>query len=239
MVHPEIYPSPEQMTTTNTELVAMVRGRLPMRFYAGEAWWSVYCTASLVRMADTVETLMELLPTRSLYEQVVTFAWIAIDPSARHQRWEGEAKIQMAKLHHDALSFGEQILSEEEVAATRASKGLPPLTDMALEADKHWSGRIDGLHPDGHLLGFRGLYLSIYRLGSRPAHGSMLALEPYVTHVERRIVVDTARQGTLLWYSLIAPLFSIGLVVAAQRFHWLDEVNIREIAERAVTPAEP
>jgi hypothetical protein len=34
---------------------------------------------------------------------------------------------------------------------------------------KDWSVRVRGLHPDGHPLGFRGLYLPAYRVGSRVA----------------------------------------------------------------------
>jgi hypothetical protein len=29
---------------------------------------------------------------------------------------------------------------------------LPPVTEMALEADKHWPPLIEGLHPEGHPL---------------------------------------------------------------------------------------
>jgi hypothetical protein len=239
------YPSPTQITAANAKLIELVRIRLPERFYKGEKWWTMYCTAALVRMADTVESLMALMPARldldaqtllrSLYEQAVTLAWVMIDPVEGHRRWEGEAKVQIAKLHNDALTFGEKILSDSELADAQTQRGLPKVPQMALDADKHWATRVKGLHPPGHPLSFRGLYLSIYRLGSRPAHGSFLSLEPYVVEDQenQRFVVDRAKPGPILWYALVAPLFSIALVIGAQHFKWLDEDKIRQIAEKA------
>src|ERR1035441_1057342 len=94
-------------------------------------------------------------------------------------------------------------LSEEEVAKTRRLLGLtadlsrndsadsstcshprkrkrpdsglvmPKVPELALDADRHWSGRIHGLHPTGHLLGFRGLYVM---LSEPPADPSIVPL---------------------------------------------------------------
>lgn len=96
------FPSNEEMRTATAELVAIVRSRLPMRYYGGERWWSMFAAAALVRMTDTVSSLLALMPgdhtldaqslLRSLYEQVVTFAWIGVDPDRRQFRWDGEAR---------------------------------------------------------------------------------------------------------------------------------------------------
>jgi hypothetical protein len=70
------------MWLANEALVSMVRDRLPMRYYSGEAWWSLQIAVALTRMCDTVEAEMVLMNSdfdvdgqtlfRSLYEQVVT-----------------------------------------------------------------------------------------------------------------------------------------------------------------------
>jgi hypothetical protein len=90
------------MQAANAELVGLVRSHLPFRIYGGERWWALFRTAALVRMADTVESLMDLMAAehdldgqilvRSLYEQVVTFAWLSIDPDTRQWRWVGEGR---------------------------------------------------------------------------------------------------------------------------------------------------
>jgi hypothetical protein len=99
------FPSNEEMREATTELVALVRS-LPMRYYGGERWWSMFIAGALVRMTDTVESLVVLMADdlnidgrtllRSLYEQVVTFAWIGIDPDRRQFRWLGRGPMGAA-----------------------------------------------------------------------------------------------------------------------------------------------
>jgi hypothetical protein len=236
------YPTPAQMIETNREMVELVRQWLPQRYYGGEAWRAVFSAAALVRMADTVDSMMALLERRldadaltllrSLYEQVITLAWIAIDPEPNHKRWLGNAKHEMLKLHNDAAAFGETILTATEATDAKNAPEMPNVADRAKEADEHWPDRVKGLHPDGHLLSFRGLYLSIYRLGSRPTHGAVNALDDYVT-LGNPVVVDRPDAGPVLWYALAAPLFGIGLMIAAQSFNWLDEDTVRATIEKA------
>jgi hypothetical protein len=111
------FPSNEEMREATTELVALVRCRLPMRYYGGERWWSMFIAGALLRMTDTVESLVVLMADdlnidgrtllRSLYEQVVTFAWIGIDPDRRQFRWLGHAQWERLRLHNDARNFAE------------------------------------------------------------------------------------------------------------------------------------
>ena len=55
------FPSNEEMREATTELVALVRSRLLMRYYGGERWWSMFIAGTLVRMTDTVESLIVLM----------------------------------------------------------------------------------------------------------------------------------------------------------------------------------
>src|SRR5690349_20629064 len=168
----DMFPTPEQMQAANSELVALVRRDLPQRFYQGEKWWKVFVTAGIVRLADCVETIMSLLDDRrdadaavlirSLFEQTITLSWVAIDPPTNYERWKGQAAHEELKIHHDGLDFGETLLSPQEVAVAKAAPTMPNLADRAKEADKHWTSRVSGLHGPGHMLGFRGLYMSIY-----------------------------------------------------------------------------
>ena len=128
------FPSNEEMREATTELVAPVRSRLPMRYYGGERWWSMFIAGALVWMTDTVESLIVLMADdlnidgrtllRSLYEQVVTFAWIGIDPDRRQFRWLGPAQWERRRLHNDARNFGESILTDEEVVQVKKALGV-------------------------------------------------------------------------------------------------------------------
>jgi hypothetical protein len=48
---------------------------------------------------------------RTLYEQDVTFCWLAIDPDRNLIDWANEAHRERLKLHNDARSFGHSILT--------------------------------------------------------------------------------------------------------------------------------
>lgn len=189
-------------------------------------------------------------------EQVVTFAWIGADPAVRQRRWLGQARWEELRLHNDAVNFGERLMSPDEVrSATKllgigmfetdacgrrrkrkaplADRILPPLTDRARETDAYWGKRVSGLHASDHLLGFRGLYLGVYRIGSQPTHGSMAALESYFKKERNRYVVQRGGLGPELTWYLAAPLFGIALVIAAQQVNWIDEARVRELVDQA------
>lgn len=229
----------------------------------------------LVRMADTVDASMRLWDggndvdgrtlVRSLYEQVVTFAWIAIDPGPHYSRWFAQGLWEDLRLHNDAVQFGERVLSEDEVATSRRLLGLddlrppedtedaertrprkrktpdpalllPSVADRARDADEHWSVRIRGLHPPGHMLGFRGLYLPAFRTASRSVHSALGGLALYVTDRPNRKIVDVARtEGRLMW-ALIGPLFGMALVIAATEMKWIDETEVRRLVDDATGP---
>jgi len=239
MIETETFPAPTQIQEAATELCAIVRRQLPMRFYAGETWWSIFGSASLARMCDTVESLMSLTAERrdadaqdllrSLFDQVVAFGWIAIEPDERHQRWIDDAGAQMFELHTAGAAFDEVVLTEDEVAVAEHATRLPALIERAAEVDEFWGARAPRLHTD-EPLSLRHLYLKIYRVGSGTT------LESYIAPTQRKIVVDRARKHTLRWYALASPLFSMALIMASQRFVWLDDDIVREINNRAVAP---
>ena len=265
MTSPDPVPPDDVIREAALSLQAIVRDRLPMRYYPGETFWSMFVATTLTRMCDTVDALLTLMADdhhvdgqtvlRSLYEQVVTLAWISIEPEPRQVRWAGTGLAERLKLQNDAEQFGETIMSGDEAEDVRKRLGigieeddrcggtrkrkdplphtiLPPTVERALEADQHWSARLAGLHPSTHLLGFRGLYVSVYRLGSQAAHGWMQALDPYV-HVDgNRHVVNRARPGPRITWGLIPPLFGIAMIIAAQQVNWIDEPTVRDIVDR-------
>jgi hypothetical protein len=244
MSTPPRYLEPHQLRRVNREFLSYVRGNLPTRFYSGEKWWTIHTAAALFRMCNAVEAMMTLMTRRhdddalvllrSLYEQAVVVAWVIIDPAARHERWAGTSNNELLKTHKAALPYGEEMLTTAEVAICRASKGTPPVEVMAREADRYWPNRVVGLHGPGHWFSFHGLYQGVYRIGSRPAHGSILGLEPYVRRGETRYTVVPRPGEKRVYYSLAAPLLGITLIIALQRVPWLlREHRVRRFVDRA------
>lgn len=67
-------------------------------------------------MADIVDSIRLLAPSgrqsdalvllRALYEHMVTFCWVAIDPDRHVDRWMDESWVQRLKLHNGVVAFG-------------------------------------------------------------------------------------------------------------------------------------
>jgi hypothetical protein len=239
-----LYLEPHQLRRVNREFVRYVRDNLPTRFYVGEKWWTVHVAAALFRMCNGVEAALALMTRRldddalvllrSLYEQAVVLAWVSINPEPRHERWASASNDALLKMHRDALPYGQEILSPAEVALCEAARGTPSVEVMARQADRYWPGKVRGLHGPGHWFSFHGLYLGVYRIGSRPAHGSILGLEPYVRRRSSGYRVVARPQEKRVYYSFAAPLLGIALIIALQRVHWLlDERRVRRFVDRA------
>jgi|SRR5271154_1430313 len=242
-----LFLEPHQLRRVNREFVNYVKEHFPMRFYRSHPRWRLCAAAALLRMCDTVDTIMIMMGRRklldaqtllrSLYEQVVVFASVAIDPESRLAQWEGQSKIEQLKIHNEALAYGQTILTPAEVTDFKSARGLPRTEAMARELDHYWPDRIAGVQPAGHLLSFHGLYQGIYRTGSRPTHGAFAALDSYVQLAQRQnraasVVVETT-QHTMLTYSLAAPLLGIALFIAGRAFPWLDDAKVTHFVDRA------
>jgi hypothetical protein len=163
-----LYPEPAQLRRINREFLGYLRSSFPRRYYRQDADWSLFGAAALLRMCDTVASMMALMTAhkngdartlaRSLYEQAVVFAWVAVDPKTRLSRWRDQALKDDLARHNEAVPYGRQILSNAEIARAKAAVGLPNVESMARELDEYWPGRVSGLHPSGDLMSFHGMY---------------------------------------------------------------------------------
>lgn len=114
------------MREASDELLTLVEGHLPQRFYRGEHPWKMFGAAIIARMADTVESMMSLMASgnvidclvllRTLYEQVVVYCWMSIDREANPERWRLNGLYQLRKFHNDALTFSQKVLTNKELA---------------------------------------------------------------------------------------------------------------------------
>lgn len=159
-------------------------------------------------------------------------------------------------MHNDATKFGFETLSDEDLAISRrwlgldddpdgtgskkkkqpdASLLLPLVSERAHESDEYWAPRISGLHPAGHALGFRALYLSAFRTTSRSVHTSIGGLGMYITEKRTRQVVHRGERRPS-YVGVNRPAIRDG-VIAAQETWWLDEAGVRELVDRATRPA--
>lgn len=114
----------------------------------------MFGAAVILRMADTVESMTVLMTAglsidglillRTLYEQVIRYLWVSIDPDVHMDAWGSNARWRLRKLHADALKFDQKVMNDDELAAAKDAKPLPGLVDLALAVDKYWGGKMVG-----------------------------------------------------------------------------------------------
>lgn len=244
-------PSNERTETAARELIALVQARLPQRFYGGERYWNFYGAAMIVRMADTVEAMIALMHAdlavdglillRALYEQVVGYLWIAIDPDANLTRWIDGARWYERKMHVDALTYDMTVLSDDELVATEGARRLTDLAQRAAEVDEHWGGTLVGFRESAGgregILTLRGLYVAIYRFASRAAHGQPNSLDPYADASQYPKVVTRPKQPSdSIWWPLCVPLYAHALLVCSTQVGWPDSTQVIAINDAMYVP---
>jgi hypothetical protein len=253
--------TPQVIRDAVGELTALVDQRLPERFWPSEAPWRAVLTALVSRMTALLESLAvladpprqpdALILVRALYEHLITFAWLAIDPRPRVDEYLGHSMVHKRTLANDAANYGLDLLSDFERMVAEQGKTLPPVDQRAAEVDAYWGQRIKGLHQDPasgpkDILTLRGLYILVYRQASRQAHAAMESPdECIVEDGTRHLVLRKPKGDYLTWSAFAIPLFSMALVVAHERLGWPDETKVREINDAfheiagAITDSDP
>jgi Family of unknown function (DUF5677) len=174
---------------------------------------------------------------RRLYEHVVTFAWIAIDPVQHSPKWVASDFHYRLKIDDDIMKLGQPGLDEamrEEFKTFRDTHGvMPDVASRADAADKHWSTQIEGhgvfpskapatarsiVAVQGGNWSLRTMYAIIYRSASAVAHPTPFSLSTYVVagHPLGTFVVgvDPTNQDERFAYTLAPLIYAVMLFVA-------------------------
>ncbi len=130
------------------EVCGLVRARLPERFYRSEGHWRLLGTALIARIAGIGESISALVHARrqadtqilvrALYEHVLTYCWIAIDPSNRVYKWRGHAVAQSKRLHNDAA------ILKIDTPARRLDRSVHRASPSSSRSLRHQSKRHHG-----------------------------------------------------------------------------------------------
>jgi hypothetical protein len=232
-------------------LIDLVRKQhLPKRFRREPPWHSV-AAAFVVRMADTVESILTLwdgkdalgsendldmmILLRSLYEQTVVFAWLAIDPQAHMKQWGENERYYHRVLVEEAAEYGIPCTYEE---VTTKGNRLKPMDQLARAVDEHWGGVLTGFRTAAakgrkqqiDLLTFAGLYLPIYREASTATHATPVSLTPYMDlDASPRVVRVASGQNYAAWWSMVVPIYTQALIVCNSVLKWPDKQTVLDI----------
>jgi hypothetical protein len=240
-------PTDDDAKAAARALIDLVRTQhLPKRF-RHEPPWHAIAAAFVVRMGDTVESILTLwererrsgldmmILLRALYEQTVVFAWLAIDPDAHLPEWGENERYYFRVGVEEAAEYGIPCTWEE---VTTKGKKLKPMNQLALAVDEHWGGQLTGFRTAAaakrkqeiDLLSFAGLYLPIYREASSATHATPAALAPYMDLTSNPRVVDVpSGDEYAAYWSVVVPLYTQALIVCNSELGWPDLQTVLDI----------
>lgn len=160
------------------------------------------CLLSIRLLAETQAPRREqdaIVLLRRLYEHVVDFAWIAIDPTAHAKKWVADDWFYRLKIDDDIIKLGKPGMPPpkrtEFEQYIKTNGRMPDMASRAEAADKHWSTLVSGhgvfpnkRAPTGTSLAdaqngmwsLRTQYPIVYRLASANAHPTPWSLSAYV-----------------------------------------------------------
>lgn len=173
---------------------------------------------------------------RSLYDHVVTFAWLAADPVERLPLWRKEDLEERLKMDREFAAAGEDLLPDEvrdqmerDVGAIEGT--APDLASKAFAADRFWLPRINAMRGTG-LRSLRGFYTVFFRQHSGLVHATMRGLNHVTVDLNgprKRLVMEDPLEGSRGPYGSATVVYGIGLLVAAQSLGWPDADQVEAI----------
>jgi hypothetical protein len=234
-------------------LAQLVEARLPLEGISGgpAIAWPLVGPSLLALATATLKSIFVLRPhddahndssrlLRSLYDHVVTFAWLAVDPPARLDPWRKADLQERLKMAREFDAVGDELMSatarkdmEEVVASIEGA--VPNLADMALDVDEYWLPRLPDLDGDGFGT-FRGLYTILFREQSGLVHATMRGLNHVTIDLDppscKRVVMQVPLEGSRGPYGMATVVHCLGLLIAAQSLGWPDANEVRAILGR-------
>ena len=105
---------------------------------------------------------------------------------------------------------------------------------LAADVDRYWGNRLIGFQPPGTgrggILTFRGLYVGIYRVGSRAIHAQPHALDPYVDLARYPPCVRRSEPAPeSIWWPVAVPLYAQELLVYNEQLGWPKPDRVRAV----------
>jgi hypothetical protein len=237
----------DQISVRAAALIAATQGHLEIE---GGPGWPLVASGLLVHATSCLRSVVFRLGPdgahndasrllRSLYDHVVTFAWLASDPPALLPVWRKVDLEERLKMDREVRAAGDRLLADpdreqmkRDVAAIDGN--APDLASKATAADRYWAPRIEQFRPDG-LGSFRGLYTILFRQHGGLVHATMRGLNHVSVDLEpprmRIVTKDVAPEGNGP-YGMATAVYGLGLLVAAETLRWPDAAEVERIFDR-------
>lgn len=224
-------------------LIALAEERLPVTLYVGEPsqWWSVAGTALVARASRTLASTLLLYDqrcdldaatlTRTLFEQLVTFAYLAYAPNDRLLPFESADHKQSDQIVHGVRALGYEMHDGDGWDTNLLGPMPKPLNltvaEYADHADQEWPDVPETFFRT-RPRAFRLLYETIYRAASRAVHGKAYVTGPFVDLGRQPTVVvrGEERPTGVIGYEWAVMSFAFMLLVAERTLGWPTKASV-------------
>lgn len=226
-----------QLRKATDEIAALIEDRLPLQMPPEDMWQAIahgfLARGGTLLESVTFEVEREMpgeaqMLLRILFEHVVTFSWIGIDPEANIPQWREWAEYRRYQVHkYSKERFKIEPLTPAQVAKVEKAKQPIKLHKLTGAVDDHWSGVSSAFRsynpeePD--ILTFTGVYTAVYSKTSNLVHADPSSVERFMTMPlpgEATIHAREKRSESEDYPSVALAMMGFLLVVFEHHFSW-------------------
>jgi hypothetical protein len=216
------------------------------------------CLLSIRLLAETQAPRREqdaIVLLRRLYEHVVDFAWIAIDPATHAKKWVADDWFYRLKIDDDIVKLGKPgmpaVKRAEFEQYIKTHGRMPDMASRAEAADKHWSKLISGhgvfpakpapagaslVTAQNGMWSLRTQYTIVYRLASGNAHPTPWSLSAYInahgTSGKFTVGMNPHEHDDRVAYTFTPLIFAMMLFVAEHVLGYPKRSEIEHVFEQ-------
>lgn len=171
---------------------------------------------------------------RSLFEHVVKFCWLSIDPNTNFDRWLRTDVEHRKKAINDATSRGVPDVSRLAVPPVPAAAPMPNLAELCEDVDRYWGSRLPEFGLESRY-SIRSLYIAIYRQYSAVAHCEALGLQTLVqVDIDGGITPDLSAKQLRHAVTIAPVLVGLSFVIANEVLGSPAKESIHQIFEQTM-----
>lgn len=238
MVSPAFESRLRESHVRTSQVLALVGRYLPQAKHSlGEHTdWNTAGPALIARATRSLQAIATLqnglfnadaaVVLRTMFEHVVTFAWLAADPPAHLPLWVKFDRQQRISADNDARAEGDPLLADEERAGFQqeingCAGTFPGLPARAHAADVHWSALLEQHPGPRSRYSFRGMYRVLYRHASALTHVTPYGLHAFIAGDRPNLIIG----GELVpeefnSFTLAPAVLGSGLVISGHALGW-------------------
>ena len=195
-------------------------------------------------MCDTLDALMVVMTQtstdesarvllRSLFEQSIRLSWVPIHPASNYPRWLSQAHVELRTIHNELAQYRQTYLTSAQLAKVPAPQRWTRSISSRGRSIRTGPRECSDCTADAISVVPRPIHQRLS--GDQHLRPRLAKCARRHLRRARRALADRARirGGSYRRLRARSPVLGITLVVAGQRFDWIDQPLVRRFVDRA------